>query len=181
MNHCSPSLSWSSSIWAFNALMRRFTGIANKTPSFCWILEVEVFSGWLKEVGRFPASPSSRPPRTRFSPCGDDVRAGTLSVALRRLFLRPFHLITNSRVRAPIYNKRFPSSARRRRASCIYIMMMATRRRHLTPSICFSLFANRRQMTQYVVCSFLLSRINEDAPLASKRSGGSGMDSSRAG
>src|SRR5262245_34366552 len=45
---------------------------------------------------RFPDALSRRPPRTRLSPCGDDVRAGALSVALRRFPLRPFHLITNS-------------------------------------------------------------------------------------
>src|SRR5262245_35385167 len=49
-------------------------------------LEVGVFSGWLKGFGRFPAALSSRPPRTRLSPCSDDVRAGALSVALWRLF-----------------------------------------------------------------------------------------------
>ena len=53
---------------------------------------------------------SSRPPRTRLSPCGDDVRAGTLSVALRRFILQPFHLIINSCVCAPIYKDRFPLS-----------------------------------------------------------------------
>jgi hypothetical protein len=88
------ALSLSSSIWAFNTSMHRFTSIANKTLSFCWNLEVEVFSGGLKGAGRFPAALSSRPPRTRHSPCGDDARAGTLSVALRRFFLRPHHLIT---------------------------------------------------------------------------------------
>jgi len=36
-------------------------------------------------------------------------------------------------------------------------------------------------MVQHVARSLLLSRINVDAPLAPKRSGGSGMDGSRAG
>ena len=43
------------------------------------------------------------------------------------------------------------------------------------------LFANLHRMVQYPVRSLLLSRINENAPLASNRTSGGGMDSSRAG
>src|SRR5215813_5025188 len=95
MNHCLPSLSL--------GLLR----FGHSTPLFR-NLNAEVFSGWLKEGGRFPSALSSRPPRTRLSPCGDDVRASALSVALRRFFLRPVYLIIDSCACAQIHKDRFP-------------------------------------------------------------------------
>lgn len=144
--------------------MDRFTSVANETLSFCWNLEVEVFPGWLKGFGRFPVSPLSRPPRTRLSPCGDDIRAGTLSVALRRLFLRPFHFIINSCICEPIHRDRFLPSMRRRGDSCNYIIAIGDAFRHFE-AMC-KLVANLHGMVQHVARSLLLSRINEDAPHA---------------
>ena len=63
----------------------------------------------------------------------------------------------------------------------VTIIMAKWRRLPRFESVCVFLFANLHRMAQHVVRSLLLSRILVDAPLASKRSSGSGMDSSRAG
>src|SRR5262245_9708335 len=96
-----------------------------------------------------------------------------------RFFLRPFHLIINSCICAPTHRDRFPLSAPAHGFLQLYNGKAETPSNVLKLSA--TLFANLHRMVQHVVRSLLLSRINEDAPLAPKRSSGSGMDSSRAG
>jgi hypothetical protein len=89
-----------------------------------------------------------------------------LSVAIRRFFLRPFHLIINSCFCAPIHRDRFPFRVPAHGFLQLYNGKAETPSDVLKLSA--TLFANLHRIVQHVIRSLLLSRINEDAPLALK-------------